>query len=122
MEGLLVSCTCGETVRNGQYRAHAAGESTDMESSVAKGRVMTIPNILSQPHNSALTPLERELQTTLVKRPLATSPEENVIQLKTGGQVYTMECALYTSHKNSISACDLDESPVFKGVISYSLQ
>ena len=34
MEGLLVSCTCGETVRNGQYRAHAAGDSTDVESSV----------------------------------------------------------------------------------------
>ena len=60
---------------------------------------MTIPNILSQPHNSPLTPLERELQTTLVKRSLATSPEENVMQLKIGGQVYTIECTLYTSHE-----------------------
>ena len=85
IEGLLVSCTCGETVINRLYAMHATGHSTQGESEMSDGRVTTLSGILSQPHNTPLTPIEREQQTTLAKCSLATSPEENIIYLKTVG-------------------------------------
>lgn len=86
MEGLLVSCTCGETVTNNMYAMHTTGGSIQ-DSRVSQERVITISDVLSQPVNSPLTPVERQLQTTLAKRSLATSPEENLLVMKTGGQV-----------------------------------
>ena len=67
MEGLLVSCTCGETVTNNMYAMHTTGGSIQ-DNGVSQERVITISDVLSQPVNSPLTPVERQLQTTLAKR------------------------------------------------------
>ena len=84
LEGILVSCTCGETISNRDYAKHTTGGHCSNDEG---RRVTMIDHVLAQPINSPLTPIEIELQTTLARRSLATSPEENVIQMKTRGQV-----------------------------------
>ena len=88
LSGLLVSCTCGERVSNGNFAAHARGE---CNTSVTVSAQSTVHDVLSKPKDSPLTPLEMELQTTLAKRSLATSPEQCLLQMKTGGQVYQLK-------------------------------
>ena len=85
LSGLLITCTCGSTVTQGAYTAHVKGEECSSDVSHA----VSIHDVIAQPVYSPLTPIEKELQTTLAKRSLATSPEENVIHMKTGGQVST---------------------------------
>ena len=83
--GLLVTCTCGCTVSNDRYAAHVNGDYNGENSNAAKSE--TIKNVLSQPADAPLTSVEMQLQTTLAKRSLATSPEHNILRMKTGGQV-----------------------------------
>lgn len=68
-------------ITNGSYAAHVKGEC-----SIEMSTTMNISEVMTQPINSPLTQIEKELQTSLAKRSLATSPD-NVIRMKTGGQV-----------------------------------
>lgn len=59
--------------------------------SVAPPSLMTVQKVLQQPADLPLSPTEMSLQTALAKRALATGPGEGtLLQMKTGGQVYTM--------------------------------
>ena len=47
----------------------------------------TVGQLLSQSPHTPTTAIERRVATSLVKRMLAESPEENIVELVTGGQV-----------------------------------
>ena len=49
----------------------------------------TVGQLLSQSPHTPTTAIERRIATSLVKRMLAESPEENIVELVTGGQVHT---------------------------------
>ena len=59
----------------------------------------SVEEIVNQPITTPLTSVELKLQSKLTRRSLAASPEENVLRIKTGGQVCnyltTIENALY---------------------------
>ena len=74
--GLLTECReCKQAVKVADYRAHCCNTYTQSP---------------SERHLSApLTPIERQ-QSSLARRSMATSPEENnILRIGTGGQVYT---------------------------------
>ena len=80
--GLLVTCMCGKNVAKQDYIVHRkSGCGTNVPQAV------TVESILVQPACTPLSPLEMELQTSLTKRSLATSPDGNLLRVKTGGQV-----------------------------------
>ena len=52
--------------------------------------LMTVQEVLQKPADLPLSPTEMSLQTALAKRALVTGPGEGtVLQMKTGGQVYS---------------------------------
>ena len=75
--GLLVTCTCGSAVVNEKYAAHVNGEC-----SIEASKSDSIEAVLVQPANAPLTPVEVQLQTTLAKRSLAASPDQDIICMK----------------------------------------
>ena len=89
--GLLVMCGCGNKVIKESYKTHREnGCCTEVE----ELDVVSVKDILVQPMNTPLTAIERELQTSLAKRSLATSPEDSLLRIKTGGQVQVIKDCL----------------------------
>ena len=82
--GLQLSCTCGATVTFETYESHRKEGCNHKCSTHGE---MSVHNIIMQPVDSPLSPIERELQTSLARRSLAGSNGENIIRMKTGGQV-----------------------------------
>ena len=55
----------------------------------------SVDNILSHSLSTPLTPVEVRLQTRLAKRSLAASPEDNILKIKTSGQVILMHINMH---------------------------
>ena len=83
--GLLTECReCKQAVKVADYRAHRCNTHTQSPSEVR------VEDVLQRPLSAPLTPIERQLQSSLARRSMATSPEENnILRIGTGGQVYT---------------------------------
>ena len=101
--GLLVTCACGKKVMKESYATHREnGCHTEPEELHA----VSVKDILVLPPNTPLTAIERELQTSLAKRSLATSPDDSLLRMKTGGQVQDcMDSLLVAWH---MCSCGLD--------------
>ena len=82
--GLLVACTCGSRVVLEGYSAHRDDGCSPGSDAC---QTVSVQDIMARPIDSPLSLMERELQTTLAKRSLATASEGNIIRMKTGGQV-----------------------------------
>ena len=52
----------------------------------------SVDDVINRPLSAPLTPVEHRLQTCLAKRSMAISPEENILKIKTRGQVITCTC------------------------------
>ena len=79
---------CGECmghVRLETYSQHVEAGCT--VNSNTPSQDTTVEDILSQSLTTPLTPVELRLQSKLAKRSLATSPDDNILRIKTGGQV-----------------------------------
>ena len=84
--GLCVMCDkCGGHMRLESYSQHV--DSGCRVHCNSPSQDTTIDNILRQPITTPLTSVELTLQSKLAKRSSATTPEENVLRIKTGGQV-----------------------------------
>lgn len=83
---LCVICSkCQRHVKLGEYKDHTESGCTSYCHEVSPDT--SIDDILRQPLISPLTSVEQKLQTSLARRSLSGSPEENVLHLKTGGKV-----------------------------------
>ena len=81
--GLQTECReCNQVVKVANYHAHNCDTCTQSPSEVR------VEDVLQRPLSVPLTPIERKLQSSLARRSMATSPEENILQIRTGGQVY----------------------------------
>ena len=97
---LCVICgECGGHVRQEDYSQHVDGGCTTHLDSPSHDNI--VGEVLNRPITIPLTSVELKLQSKLAKRSLAASPEENVLKIKTGGQVHVhcmQECiAKYTT-------------------------
>ena len=78
-----VNCkSCKLVVQLGNYIPHL-----DSQCARHMETLVTIQDVLQRPLDSPLHPSEQQLQSRLTKRCLASSPEDNVMRVKTGGQV-----------------------------------
>ena len=99
--GLCVICgECCRHVRMKDYSQHIIidGGCKTHHNSHPKD---SVEEILSRPVTTPLTSVELKLQTKLTRRSLAASPEENVLRIKTGGQV----CNYLTTVEKCIIPC-----------------
>lgn len=74
-------------MRQDTYSAHIDSSCQSCSSSSQDSPDTSIDEIMSRPLSTPLTAVEQKLQSRLAKRSLAASPEENVLKIKTGGQV-----------------------------------
>ena len=82
---LCVICsTCNGHVKLDGYNDHVKTCTTSLQQLSPS---TSIDDVLQRPLTSPLTPMEQKLQTSLVRRSMSGSPEESVLQLKTGGKV-----------------------------------
>lgn len=77
--------------------------------------MVTVQDVMQRPLDSPLLPSEEHLQSRLAKRSLASSPEDSVLKVITGGQV--TNCAL---HINVNTHYYINCVPFFSGVIACS--
>ena len=85
LASLCVVCgKCGDHMRQDTYSEHLV---QNCSSSPQDSPDTSIDEIMSQPLSTPLTVVEQKLQSRLAKRSLAASPEENILKIKTGGQV-----------------------------------
>lgn len=83
---LCVICSkCQRQVKLDQFKDHTESSCTTYCHLVSPDT--SIDDVLKQPLTSPLTAVEQKLQTSLARRTLSGSPEENVLHLKTGGRV-----------------------------------
>ena len=87
--GLCVICSvCERHVRLELYNQHIHNGCQIYHNSPPQDT--TIDEILSRPITIPLTSVEQKLHIKLAKRALASSPEENVLKIKNGGQVHCL--------------------------------
>ena len=99
--GLLVTCGCGKKVSKESYATHREnGCHTEDEE-------LSVKDILVLPTNTPLTAIERELQTSLAKRSLATSSDDSLLRMKTGGQVHVIKARLYGQPVGAWHTCSV---------------
>ena len=85
---LVIRChLCLAEIKYGEYAEHISNGCKEHTLDVT-----TVEDILSKPLDCPLLPSEQQLQTQLTKRSLATSSEENILRVKTGGQVHVITC------------------------------
>ena len=107
----------------------SAWDMSDLKPTVSMSRLdarstaqdTTVENILSQSLSTPLTPVELRLQSKLAKRSLATSPDDHILKIKTGGQVCqypNMNTQLITVHVHHNVAPHIHPSATAKSVIS----
>ena len=81
--GLRTVCReCSQVVKVADYHTHSCKHSIESPSE------LRVQEVLQRPLNVPLTPVECKLQASLAMRSLTVSPEENILQIRTGGQVY----------------------------------
>ena len=93
LASLCVVCVkCGDHMRKDTYSEHVECSCQSCSISSSQDSPDTsIDKIMNRPLSTPLTAVEQKLQSRLAKRSLAASPEENVLKIKTGGQVnYTI--------------------------------
>ncbi len=78
----IVCALCSAHMQLGMYKEHRQSE---CQRHVLQ--VVTVDELLNKPLDSPLLPAEEKLHTQLTKRYMATSTHENILQVKTGGQV-----------------------------------
>ena len=86
---------CRECDRVVKVSAH---RTNSCNSSPASPPQLRVQDVLRRPLNAPLTPVEKKLQANLAMRSLAGSPEDKILKIKTGGQVYyiyTSSCARF---------------------------
>ena len=80
LRGLLVKCTeCGQKV---VLNKHTESECID-----GQHQISTLQDILECPVDAPLTNIEQKVQSHLIKRSLTGSTQDNLVRVKTGGQV-----------------------------------
>lgn len=85
LRGLCVICEqCKGHVKLDEYDNHVR---TCCGCPIPSSSPSSIEDILSHPLSTPLSPVEHMLQSKLAKRSMAVSPEENILKIKTGGQV-----------------------------------
>ena len=90
LASVCVICgACGSHMRQDTYSKHIdSGCKSNGASSPSSSPVDTsVENMLNRDITTPLTPIELKLQSRLAKRSLATSPDDNILKIKTGGQV-----------------------------------
>ena len=97
LASLCVICVkCGSHMRMDTYSKHVdTGCQTCSTSASQDSPDMSVDNILSRSLSTPLTPVEVRLQTRLAKQSLAASPEDNILKIKTGGQVILMHINMH---------------------------
>ena len=75
-------------MRRDAYSEHVeSGCQTQCSATLQDSPDTSIGELLNRTTSTPLTPVEVKLQSRLVKRSLASSPEDNILHVKTGGQV-----------------------------------
>jgi hypothetical protein len=88
LASLCVVCSkCGDHMRQDTYSEHVDSSCRSCSSSSQDSPDTSIDEIMSRPLSTPLTAVEQKLQVKLAKRSLAASPEKNILEIKTGGQV-----------------------------------
>ena len=89
LASLCVVCVeCGDHMRQDTYSEHADSSCQSCSTSSSQDSPDTsIDKIINRPLSTPLTAVEQKHQSRLAKRSLATSPEENVLKIKTGRRV-----------------------------------
>ena len=97
LASLCVICVeCKSHMRLDTYSEHVdSGCQSNSTSASQDSPDTSVDEILSRPLSTPLTPVEVRLQTRLAKRSLAASPEDNVLKIKTGGQVILMHISMH---------------------------
>ena len=92
-----VVCTeCGAHVRHDAYRESRC--QTQCSATSQDSPDTSIGELLNRTTSTPLTPVEVKLQSRLIKRSLASSPEDNILHIKTGGQVKIFVCRKLIFH------------------------
>lgn len=83
LKQLRVNCkSCSTVVHLANYIPHI-----DSGCKHYREALITVQDVMQKPLDSPLLPSEEQLQSRLTKRSLATSPEDNILRVKTRGQV-----------------------------------
>lgn len=100
LASLCVVCgKCGEHIRQDTYSENVDSSCQGCSNTSTQDSPDTsIDEIMSRPLSTPLTAVEQKHQNRLAKRSLAASPEENILKIKTGGQVifYYQQYTMYT--------------------------
>ena len=101
LASLCVVCIkCSEHMRMDLYSKHIESGCQSSSTSTSQDSPNTsVDEILSRSLSTPLTPVEVRLQSRLAKRSLAASPEDNLLRIKTGGQVIIINIYNITSNK-----------------------
>ena len=83
LKELPIKCqSCSSQVSLGEYTAHLRSSCNQHTA-----EVITVEDVLMRPMDSPLQPAEQQLQASLARRSMATSPDDSILRVKTGGQV-----------------------------------
>ena len=83
---LCVICSrCQSHVHLDVYNDHISSNCTTHYNQVSPETI--VEDVINQPLTAPLTPIEQKLQTSLARRSISGSPEESILQIKTGGRV-----------------------------------
>ena len=103
LRDLSVRCKfCSSQVKFSDYCAHI--KSSCKQHTAA---VVTLEDVLSRPLDSPLLPAEQQLQARQTRRSLVASPDDNVLRVKTGGQVTKLQMHCITN-----SLCNMTIQPM----------